>query len=212
MNILQKITFLWIKHQKYSSYIMFSFIHGIWLPVPLINIINGNIYSISYACSKGRMINFFIHWLIFLFQLCRKVRPKMTICVFSQIMVLGLLEPVLDQIFTFVGMQYTSASFASAIMNAVPSVTFVFAVILRLERVKIKEIRSQAKVIGTLVTFAGALLMTLYKGPVIDLFFSHHATHQHAGSHSPRKHWVTGTLFLLLGCVAWSSFYILQVN
>ena len=126
-------------------------------------------------------------------------------------MVNNIFRPVLDQIFTFVGMQYTSASFASAIMNAVPSVTFVIALTLRLERVKIKEIRGQAKVIGTVVTFGGALLMTLYKGPIIDLFFSHHATHQHAGSHTPHKHWVTGTLFLLLGCVAWSSFYILQV-
>ncbi|KAL2339804.1 hypothetical protein Fmac_007744 [Flemingia macrophylla] len=91
-------------------------------------------------------------------------------------------RPVIDQGFTFLGMQYTSASFASAIMNAVPSVTFVLAVILRIERVNVKEVRSLAKVIGTLVTFSGALSMTLYKG----------------------------TLFLLLGCVAWSSFFILQ--
>ncbi|RDX60471.1 WAT1-related protein, partial [Mucuna pruriens] len=109
-------------------------------------------------------------------------------------------------------MQYTSASFASAIMNAVPSVTFILAVILRLEHVNVKEIRSLAKVIGTLVTFGGALLMTLYKGPQIKLFFSPNTTHQQDGSHSPQstKNWVSGTLFLLLGCVAWSSFFILQ--
>jgi hypothetical protein len=40
-------------------------------------------------------------------------------------------RPVIDQGFTFLGMQYTSASFASALMNAVPSVTFVLAVIFR---------------------------------------------------------------------------------
>jgi drug/metabolite transporter (DMT)-like permease len=42
-----------------------------------------------------------------------------------------LFRPVIDQGFTFLGMQYTSASFASALMNAVPSVTFVLAVIFR---------------------------------------------------------------------------------
>jgi len=35
-------------------------------------------------------------------------------------------------------------------------------------RVNVKEVHSQAKVIGTLVTFGGALLMTLYKGPQIN--------------------------------------------
>ncbi|KHN47036.1 Auxin-induced protein 5NG4-like protein [Glycine soja] len=142
----------------------------------------------------------------------RKIRPKITLPVFLQIVALGFVEPVIDQGFTFLGMQYTSASFASAIMNAVPPVTFVLAVILRLERVNVKEVRSLAKVIGTLVTFSGALLMTLYKGPQIKLFFSPDTTHHQDGSHSPQviKHWLSGTLFLLLGCVAWSSFFILQ--
>ncbi|KAG4965732.1 hypothetical protein JHK85_040707 [Glycine max] len=121
-------------------------------------------------------------------------------------------RPVVDQGFTFLGMQYTSASFASAVMNAVPSVTFVLAVIFRLERIKIRELRSQAKVIGTLVTFAGALLMTLYKGPQFDLFHHSNTAHQQGGSHSTQNHshWVAGTLFICLGCLAWSSFYILQ--
>lgn len=146
----------------------------------------------------------------FIFE--RKIRPKMTLPVFLQIMALGFMEPVIDQGFTFLGMQYTSASFASAVVNAVPSVTFVLALILRLERVNVKEVRSLAKVIGTLVTFGGALLMTLYKGPQINLFYSPNTTHQQDGVHSPQglKHWVSGTLFLLLGCVAWSSFIILQ--
>nr|AFK38638.1 unknown [Lotus japonicus] len=109
-------------------------------------------------------------------------------------------------------MQYTSASFASSVMNAVPSVTFVLAVILRLERVKIKELRSQAKVIGTLVSSAGALLMTLYKGPQVHLFHNPNTTHQESGNHSTQshQHWIAGTLFIGLGCLAWSSFYILQ--
>ncbi|KAM1365609.1 hypothetical protein ACFX13_044612 [Malus domestica] len=142
----------------------------------------------------------------------RKTRPKMTISTFFNIMVLGFLEPVIDQGFTYLGMKYTSASFASAIMNAVPSLTFVIAVISRVETVKIKEVRSQAKVIGTLVTFAGALLMTLYKGPVIDLLWSHKTSSHHESSSSTtsNQHWIAGTLFILLGSVAWSCFYVLQ--
>ncbi|KOM48458.1 hypothetical protein LR48_Vigan07g216200 [Vigna angularis] len=120
-------------------------------------------------------------------------------------------RPVIDQGFTCLGMQYTSATFASAIMNAVPSVTFLIAVILRLESVKLKEVRSQAKVIGTLVTFGGALLMTLYKGPKINLINNPNSFQKdERQSLEDDKHWFTGTLFLCLGCLAWSSFYILQ--
>jgi len=84
---------------------------------------------------------------------------------------------------------------------------------IRIERVNMKEIRSIAKVIGTLVTFAGALMMILYKGPQIHLFYSPKSAHN-SGSHDTQtlKHWVSGTLFLMMGCVAWSSFFILQAN
>ncbi|XP_022732827.1 WAT1-related protein At4g08290-like [Durio zibethinus] len=140
----------------------------------------------------------------------RKTRPKMTLPIFLQIITLGFLEPILDQGFTYLGMKFTSASFTSAVMNAVPSVTFVIAAIFRLEHVRIKEGRSQAKVIGTLVTLSGALLMTLYKGPVIDLIWSSKTSHHGSRGVSSDKHWISGTLLILVGCVAWSCFYVLQ--
>ncbi|KAK1583198.1 hypothetical protein Q3G72_021758 [Acer saccharum] len=142
----------------------------------------------------------------------RKIRPKMTLTVFLQTMTMGFLEPILDQGFSYLGMKYTSASYTSAIMNAVPSVTFVIALIFRLERLNIKKIHSQAKVIGTLVTFGGALLMTMYKGPVINLIGSSRSSHHESSSDSSdnHEHWVVGTLVILVACVAWSCFYVVQ--
>ncbi|XP_050937820.1 WAT1-related protein At4g08290 isoform X2 [Cucumis melo] len=120
-------------------------------------------------------------------------------------------RPVVDQGFGYLGMTYTSASFTSAIMNAVPSVTFIIAVLFRVERLNIKQVRGVAKVIGTLVTFAGALIMTLYKGPILDFFWTQKTNHHvNSGAAATNQHWVAGTLFILLGCVAWSCFYILQ--
>ncbi|TKY74287.1 WAT1-related protein [Spatholobus suberectus] len=121
-----------------------------------------------------------------------------------------LTRPVFNQSFTYLGMKYTSASFASTIVNAVPSITFLLAVIVRLERLEFKEVRSQAKVIGTLVTFGGALLMAIYKGPAFDLFHSGSTTHHENGSPSSHNHQTSGAIYILMGCVALSSFYILQ--
>ncbi|XP_057974111.1 WAT1-related protein At4g08290-like isoform X2 [Malania oleifera] len=150
----------------------------------------------------------------FAIALERKMRPRMTISVFLKIMLLGFLEPILDQNLSYLGMKFTSASFVSAIMNAVPAVTFIIAAILRLEHVKMKEARSRGKVIGTVVTLAGALLMTLYKGPIIKLISTHKLTTDHHGNRgdhgSSDKHWIMGTILILIGCCAWSSFYVLQ--
>lgn len=143
----------------------------------------------------------------------RKIRPKMTVSVFLQIVALAILEPILDQNLSYLGMNLTSASYTSAIMNAVPAVTFVIAVVIRLERLKMKDLRSQAKVIGTLVTFGGALIMTMFKGPIVNLIWSPKTSHfpsNSDASSSDDQHWLSGTLFILIGCIAWSAFFILQ--
>ncbi|XP_010438422.1 PREDICTED: WAT1-related protein At4g08290 [Camelina sativa] len=143
----------------------------------------------------------------------RKVRPKMTFSVFWKIMALGFLEPVLDQGFGYLGMNMTSATYASAIMNILPSVTFIIAWILRMEKVSIAEVRSKAKIIGTLIGVGGALVMTLYKGPLIPLPWSNPSMDQqngHTNSSQDHSNWVVGTLLILIGCVAWSGFYVLQ--
>ncbi|PWA81184.1 Drug/metabolite transporter [Artemisia annua] len=46
------------------------------------------------------------------------------------------------------------------------------AFILRLEMVNLRSIRSQAKVTGTKTTVGGAMLMTLVKGPMLELFWT----------------------------------------
>jgi drug/metabolite transporter (DMT)-like permease len=144
----------------------------------------------------------------------RKIRPKMTISVFLKIMLLGLLEPVIDQNLYYMGMKNTSATFAAAIINILPALTFIMAFIFRLERVKIKERHSQAKVIGTVITVAGAMLMTLYKGPIVDILWSSSkATSHHqaaAGDATTGTHWLAGTLMLLACTCGWSAFFIVQ--
>ncbi|EEF48375.1 Auxin-induced protein 5NG4, putative [Ricinus communis] len=140
----------------------------------------------------------------------RKTRPKMTLPIFLRIAALGFLEPVLDQNMYYVGLQYTSATFASASINVLPAITFIMAIVFRLERVNIKRVRDVAKVIGTCITVAGAMVMTLYKGPVLDIIRSHGAAHHKGGSEPSNQHWIVGTLLLLGSCFGWSGFFILQ--
>ncbi|KAL0429466.1 UNVERIFIED_CONTAM: WAT1-related protein [Sesamum radiatum] len=99
----------------------------------------------------------------FAFFFERKAQPKITFPVFMQIFVLGLLGPVIDQNFYYAGLKLTSPTFSCAMSNMLPALTFVMAIIFRMEKVDIKKVIYQAKVVGTIITVGGAMLMTLYK-------------------------------------------------
>lgn len=146
----------------------------------------------------------------------RKRRPKMTPRDFMKILAMAFLEPVLDQNLYYMGTIFTSASFTAAIVNILPAITFLMASILRIEKISMKSRRSQAKIVGTLVTVAGAVLMIMYKGSVVGLPWTkgrdgggHGSTD--AGIQDERR-WIMGTFMLLGSCVCWSAFFILQAN
>ncbi|CAL9170419.1 unnamed protein product [Musa hybrid cultivar] len=140
----------------------------------------------------------------------RKGRPKMTLPIFLKIMALALLEPVLDQNFYYMGTKNTSASFSSALYNILPAVTFVNAIILRMEIIDIKKRRSQAKIFGTAVTVMGALIMILYKGPIMEFVWNRGRHHRAEAAAQSDAHWLAGTFMLLFSCFCWSAFFILQ--
>lgn len=147
----------------------------------------------------------------FAIVLDKKIRPKMTLSIFAKLMLLALLEPVIDQNLYFMGMKATTATFAVSMCNVLPAITFVMACILRLELVNLKSIRSQAKVIGTITTVAGAMLMTLVKGPILELFWTKGRTNSNVINNGvDLHHSLKGAIMITVGCFSWSCFMVLQ--
>lgn len=143
----------------------------------------------------------------------RKVRPSMTISIFFKIFMMALLEPVIDQNLYYAGMKYTTATFAITLTNIVPALIFIMAWISGLERVKLKSRYSQGKIIGTIVTVGGAMIMTLFKGPPLGLPWTKQTSFHQSSSatSSPYPHdSLKGALMISAGCVCWASFTILQ--
>ncbi|KAJ7972514.1 WAT1-related protein [Quillaja saponaria] len=141
----------------------------------------------------------------------KKKRPKMTSSIFMKIIMLSVLEPVIDQNLYFLGMKYTTATFAAAMSNILPAITFLLAYILRLETINIKSIRSQAKVVGTLATVGGAMIMTLLKGPMIFLLRTEGRTNLKKQMGGTSFHDVIkGSVMITVGCFSWACFMNLQ--
>ncbi|KAG2290724.1 hypothetical protein Bca52824_050328 [Brassica carinata] len=138
----------------------------------------------------------------------RKVRSKMTFPIFMNIFVLALLGPVIDQNLYYIGLKLTSPTFSSAVSNIVPAITFILATLFRMERVEMRKVRCQVKVVGTLVTVVGSILMILHKGPFISSFRSQLTT----ASSPLAGDYLKATIFLLIASLSWASFFILQAS
>ncbi|GJN01151.1 hypothetical protein PR202_ga18391 [Eleusine coracana subsp. coracana] len=70
----------------------------------------------------------------------------------------------LRQYMIFVGLRYTTATFVTAFSNIAPVLTFLLAVATRSEALNLKSKTGMAKLVGTLVSLGGAMVLTLYKG------------------------------------------------
>uniref|UniRef100_A0ACD5Z0N9 Uncharacterized protein n=1 Tax=Avena sativa TaxID=4498 RepID=A0ACD5Z0N9_AVESA len=119
-------------------------------------------------------------------------------------------------------MKLTSATFASAMTNLIPAITFVLAVLFRYEGLAIRTVPGQAKVAGTLLGVGGAMLLTFYKGAHVTLWpptnvnlaaqlaARHHAPPTVPGGDSGNR--VMGSLLCTGSCFFYALWLILQAR
>ncbi|VVB09199.1 unnamed protein product [Arabis nemorensis] len=140
----------------------------------------------------------------------RKNRPQLTGNILCLLFLSALLGTSLGQYFFLIGLQYTSSNFALAFSNMVPAVTFVLALVLRQEMINIKNIVGKAKVIGTIISICGALVLTIYKGtPLIE----NSGTQMQMKNLSASTHnWAVGSVMLIISVAFWSSWFIIQAK
>ncbi|KAL2318812.1 hypothetical protein Fmac_032688 [Flemingia macrophylla] len=157
----------------------------------------------------------------FAFFLEKKERPAMTLNFVCQFFLLALVGITANQGFYLLGLENTSPTFASAIQNSVPAITFLMAAIFRIEQVRLNRKDGLAKVAGTVLCVVGATVITLYKGPTIyspgtRVNSSSNTTLQifDFGSLSlgdaKGKNWTLGCLYLIGHCLSWSGWLVMQ--
>ena len=87
-------------------------------------------------------------------------------------------------------------------------------VLIRMEKLDISKQTSRAKIGGTIVSFTGATIMTLYKG--INVISIHDESSHNLPANTSKltfdKHWIKGSVILVASYLSISAFYILQVQ
>ncbi|KAJ1277441.1 hypothetical protein BS78_04G004100 [Paspalum vaginatum] len=137
----------------------------------------------------------------------RKTRPKMTLEISVYLFFSAVLGASLTQWLFFVGLRYTTATFACAFVNMTPMFTFLVALPFGMEKLELKSGAGIAKVIGTTLGFTGAVILALYQGPSLTRPYSSPASSGGGGAH---RSWVIGSVALLAGSACWSFWFILQ--
>ncbi|KAI9119083.1 hypothetical protein K1719_009758 [Acacia pycnantha] len=171
-------------------------------------------FLIEASINKGMNLHVYVTYrhalggivvLPFAYVLERKSRPKMTVAIFMELFLLSLIGVSLTLNMYFASLKYTSPSSVTSMVNTISALTFIIAVALRLEAVDIKKPRGVAKILGTLLSLAGALTMTLYKGHAIPNLKDAPILIRGQSAHT---NWIEGPILAVASCISWSIFYI----
>ncbi|XP_074315807.1 WAT1-related protein At3g18200 [Silene latifolia] len=147
----------------------------------------------------------------------RKERPRLTFSLAIEFFFLALIGVTANQGFYILGLYYASPTFASAMQNSVPAITFVLAALLRLEHVNLLKKEGLAKVLGTVASVGGAMIITLYKGSpllhIADQTQNNSSTNQDLFFETNKmQNWTWGCIFLLGHCFSWAGWMVYQAS
>ncbi|KAF2949011.1 WAT1-related protein At5g64700 [Oryza sativa Japonica Group] len=196
--------------------------------VIVIQLINTGLFVISKAAFNHGMNTFvFIFYrqaaaslllLPLAIVLERRNAPPMSLRLFTKLFLYALLGNTLSLNMYNLGLKYTSPTVASATTNSIPVVTFFFALLLRVEVIRLKSLSGAAKMAGVVLCVGGVLAIALYAGPAISPVNHHRAFgggggggHESASA-TTRTRWVKGTLLMLLSNATWSLWTVLMAS
>ncbi|KAG5544234.1 hypothetical protein RHGRI_016853 [Rhododendron griersonianum] len=107
----------------------------------------------------------------------------------------------------YLALNYVTATLLVASSNVIPALTFLFAVLLRIERVKMSKRHGRAKVIGSAVALGGAILYMYVKGPPM---FS--ATHTQISNPNAKGDSIKGCLIMLGSNISFALYLVAQTG
>ncbi|KAJ1277442.1 hypothetical protein BS78_04G004200 [Paspalum vaginatum] len=143
----------------------------------------------------------------------RSMVRKVGLKVLGWISISALFGIVLAMGLHYYGLRATNAACSVNFLNLIPVVTFVIAVLLRVEKLAAGTRAGRAKMLGTAICVGGTMVASLYKGKLLHLWPTHLLRHHAAGRAPPHHlHMALGTAYLCGSCLAYALWFIVQVR
>ncbi|XP_065847264.1 WAT1-related protein At1g43650 isoform X2 [Euphorbia lathyris] len=109
----------------------------------------------------------------FAFFLERKTAPPLSHKILCKIFFVSFSGLTLSLNLYYVAMNNITATFAAASTNIIPAITFLMAVLLRMESISFKHWHGIAKILGSAIGVSGALVFAFVKGAPLT-WYDHH--------------------------------------
>ncbi|KAJ1404080.1 EamA domain [Sesbania bispinosa] len=142
----------------------------------------------------------------------RKSKPKITVRVLVQAFFCALFGATLQQNLFVEAVSLAGATYATAMYNLVPGVTFILAVCFGLERLNIGTTTGKAKVLGTLMGIGGAMMLTFYKSIEVPIWPTLVNLMKHAQPAEVSSTHIWGTSLAMGTCLSYSIWLIVQAR
>ncbi|XP_058735696.1 WAT1-related protein At1g68170-like [Vicia villosa] len=149
----------------------------------------------------------------------RKNRPKLTRRVLFMSFCCGLFGGSLFQNLFFTALALVSATFASAVYNLIPVITFILAVLCRLERLNMGTIAGKVTILGTITGVVGSMILIFFKGVEINIWNVHinllhgNQNNNHVGTtNADSIQRIVGVLCGLGSCFSFSLWLIIHTK
>ncbi|KAL8518975.1 hypothetical protein ACS0TY_010069 [Phlomoides rotata] len=143
----------------------------------------------------------------FLFH--RSKRPPLTFPILCRIFLLAIFGCVAD-IGSYAGIKNSSPTLGTELLNLVPGFTYILAIIFRMEGLNLRRSSDISKSLGTLISIAGASIVTLYNGPAI---MNKALTLGSSGLFlSSQQNWIAGGILLATAAFSTAAWSIVQTS
>ncbi|KAH7861676.1 hypothetical protein Vadar_029213 [Vaccinium darrowii] len=132
---------------------------------------------------------------------------------FWKIFILSLVGIALGFNVYGIALDYTSPTLAAASNNCLQPMTFFLAILLGMEKVKLRTIGGVAKVVGIMLCISGVVTLALYKGPSLKPIVHHHlldSSHEAHNQNSGDQNWIKGCFLMFLATLCWALWYVYQ--
>ncbi|KAH7515762.1 hypothetical protein FEM48_Zijuj10G0060600 [Ziziphus jujuba var. spinosa] len=149
----------------------------------------------------------------------RTQQPFFTSSLFLRLSFMGLTGITISQNLAFLGLSYSSPIVVCAMGLLIPSLSFILSIIFRKTKLDWRNSSFRAKVTGTIISFMGATMVELYKGPLIrksKLSSSSHPSYPTINKFliysSKPEYWVLGGILLATSSLSVSVWNNIQVG
>ncbi|GFQ04375.1 wat1-related protein at5g40240 [Phtheirospermum japonicum] len=165
------------------------------------------LYTYAIAALALLPLSYFFH---------RKTKlPPLTIGIVLKFFSLGVLGFV-AQYLGNLGIALSSPTLGSAMSSLTPAATFILAILFRMEKIEIGSSSSHAKIIGTVLSIAGAIIVVLFKGPALITSRVHESAPMFISLHdhqvSVQSNWIAGGVVLAAEYIIASIWYTYQAK